>query len=169
MAFLVKRPGGRIEIRESRTTARGPRSRQLARFSGALTPDVLAVAEDRATGPFHRERLIERALQLGIRVEDRAPESEARALLTRLRRADPIDPRLAGILTRALADVATEAIPESLEDVSEWIGASAAERGAALRDLLDAFGRIAESRPARRTREKAAFPRFSSERPAIAS
>ena len=52
--------------------------------------------------------------------------------------------------------------PESLAEVSEWLGASAAERGSALRELLDLYGRVAENRPPRRRRERARFPRFSS-------
>jgi hypothetical protein len=73
---------------------------------------------------------------------------------------------LAASLRRALARVPEEPIPESLAEVSEWVGASAAERGAALRELLDLYGRIADARPPRRPRERAHFPRFSSRRQA---
>lgn len=162
MAYLVRRPADRCEIRESRSTRRGPRARQLARFEGVLTPDVLEQAEARASRPFDAEALVRRAREMGIPVEDRAPESEARALLARLRRRDPIDPVMAGILASALAEVETAPVPESLAEISEWIGASKAARGAALRDLMDAFGRIAASRPKRRTRPQRRFPRFSS-------
>ena len=163
MAYLVKRAGDRVEIRESRSTPRGPRSRQLARFSGPLTPDVLARAAACATRPFDVRALRRRAEALGIAVASHAPEREARALLARLRRADAIDPVMAGLLVRALDGVATAPVPEALAEASEWIGATPAERGAALRDLLDAYGRIAASRPSRRTRPSTRFPRFSSE------
>ena len=169
MAYLVERAGETVEIRESRSTPRGPRSRQLARFTGALTPAVLARAAARASRPFDAEALVRRARVLGIPVERRAPEHEARALLARLRRDDPIDPVVAGLLARALDGVETSDVPEPLADVAEWIGATAAERGAALRDLLDTFGRIAESRPAVRTRPARRFPRFSSAETAAAS
>lgn len=163
MAYLVERAGGRIEIRESRPTPKGPRSRQLASFVGTLTPAVLARAEARATRRFDAEALRRRARTLGLRVEAQGPEQEARALLARLRRADPLDPVMAALLVRALDGVATAPVPQALAEVSEWIGASPAERGAALRDLLDTFGRIAASRPPRRTRRRERFPRFSSE------
>jgi hypothetical protein len=169
MAYLVRRAGDRIEIRESRSTPKGPRSRQLARFAGALTPAVLASAAARATRPFDAKALTRRARSMGIPVETRAPETEARALLARLGRGDAIDPVMAGLLRRALEGVASAAVPEHLAEVAEWIGVPAAVRGAALRDLLDTFGRIAASRPIRRTRPQAVFPRFSSARTAEAS
>jgi hypothetical protein len=169
MAYLVKRAGGRIENRESHSTPRGPRSRQRARFAGALTPAVLARAAARATRPFDARALARRARVMGIPVDTHAPEQEARALLTRLRRGDPIDPVMAGLLVRALEGVATAPVPEPFAEVSEWLGAPKAARGAALRDLLDTFGRIAASRPPRRTRPRRVFPRFSSVEPAQAS
>jgi len=169
MAYLLKRSGERIEIRESRSTPRGPRSRQLARFVGALTPEILARAAAAASRPFDAAALTRRARVLGIPVETRARESEARALLARLRRDDPIDPVIAGLLVTALGGVAAAPLPESLGEVGEWVGASPAARGAALHDLLEAFGRIAESRPTRRTRQREIFPHFSSAETAAAS
>ncbi len=164
MAYLVRHAGDRVEIRESRATAKGPRARQLARFAGPLTPAVLARAAARATRPFDAEALIRRARVLGIPVETRGPEREARALLARLRRADPIDPVMASLLVRALEGAPKSPLPEEVAEVAEWIGAPPAARGAALRDLLDAFGRIAGSRGPLRERPRKPFPRFSSER-----
>lgn len=162
MAYLVKRAGDQVEIRESHVTRNGPRSRQLARFTGALTPALLARAAARAKRPFDAEALLRRARVLGIPVATRAPEREARALLGRLRRGDALDPLMAELLTRALVGVPRAAVPEPLAEVAEWVGASATERGAALRDLLDAYGRIVASRPPVRERPQAPFPRFSS-------
>lgn len=51
MAFVVARPGGRFEIRESLHTADGPRARSLAGFD-VLTDEVLAKAARRARRPF---------------------------------------------------------------------------------------------------------------------
>ena len=164
MAYLVRRSPTRVEIRESRSTPRGARSRVLASFPEALTRDVLERAAARATRPFDAGALVRRARARGIPVLERSREPEARALLSRLRRGDPLDPVLAASLRRALAQVPEAAIPESLAEVSEWVGASAAERGAALRQLLDLYGRIARSRPPRRRGEQARFPRFSSQR-----
>jgi hypothetical protein len=97
-------------------------------------------------------------------VQERSREPEARALLSRLRRSDPLDPALVASLRHALARLPEATVPEPLAEVAEWVGASAADRGAALRDLLDLYGRIECSRPPRRRRERARFPRFSSRR-----
>jgi predicted Fe-S protein YdhL (DUF1289 family) len=166
MAYLVQRSRTRFEIRESRSTPRGPRSRVLSSFREALSRDALDRAAARATRPFDAAALIRRARTLGIPVMERSREPEARALLSRLRRGDPLDPVLAASLRRALARLPEVVLPESLEEVTEWVGASAAERGAALRQLLDLYGRIARSRPPRRRRERKRFPRFSSQRKA---
>jgi hypothetical protein len=166
MAYLVRRSPTRIEIRESRSTPKGPRSRVLASFPEALTRDVLDRAATQATRPFDAATLVRRARAQGIPVLERSREPEARALLSRLRRGDPLDPVLAASLKRALERLPEVPIPESLAEVSEWVGASAAERGAALRELLDVYGRIVHSRPPRRRRERARFPCFSSRREA---
>ena len=169
MAYLVRRRGERIEIRESASTARGPRSRTLARFTGALTPAVLAAAEARAVRPFDPRALVRRARALGIPVRMQAPEREARALLARLRRGDPIDPVVAGLLVQALERTPRRPVPDALAEVAEWVGAPLAARGAALRDLLETYGRIEAARPPRRARARRFFPRFSSVAKAAAS
>ena len=51
MAFVVARPKGRFEIRESVHTPKGPRARTLANFA-TLTDEVLATARRRASRPF---------------------------------------------------------------------------------------------------------------------
>lgn len=162
MAYLVRRSPTRVEIRESRATARGPRSRVLASFSGDLTRDVLARAAACAERPFDAQALVRRARVLGIPVRDHAREPEARALLARLRRGDPLDPAMITLLRRALEAATAGPVPERLSEVAEWVGAPDTERGRALRDLLDLYGRIAASRPAPRERERRRFPRFSS-------
>ena len=169
MAYLVRRSADRIEIRESRSTLKGPRTRQLTRFAGALTPAVLARAAARARRPFDPDALIRRAQVMGIPVDARAPEREAKALLQRLRRGDSIDPVMAGLILSALEGVATAKVPEHVAEVAEWIGASPAARGAALRDLLDAFGRITASKPLQRERRRTPYPHFSSAQKKAAS
>ena len=164
MAYLVRRSPTRVEIRESRSTSKGPRSRVLGSFPQALTADVLEGAAEKAGRPFDAASLRSRARVMGIPVLERSREPEAHALLSRLRRRDPIDPVLLTCLRRALAKLPESSIPESLEEVSEWIGASTAQRGAALRELLDLYGRITQSRPPRRDRPRQGFPRFSSNR-----
>jgi hypothetical protein len=51
MAYVVARPKGRFEIRESVHTPKGPRARTLANFE-QLTDKVLETARQRATRPF---------------------------------------------------------------------------------------------------------------------
>jgi hypothetical protein len=51
MAYVVARPKGRFEIRESVHTEKGPRARSLANFAH-LTDEVLAAARARASRPF---------------------------------------------------------------------------------------------------------------------
>jgi hypothetical protein len=51
MAYVVARPKGRFEIRESVHTPKGPRARSLANFT-RLTDEVLARASGRASRPF---------------------------------------------------------------------------------------------------------------------
>ena len=119
MAYLVRRSPVRFEIRESRSTPNGPRSRVLSSFAEALSRDVLERAAAQATRPFDSAALVRRARTLGIPVLDHSREPEARALLSRLRRGDPLDPVLATSLRRALARLPEEPIPESLADVSQ--------------------------------------------------
>jgi hypothetical protein len=64
MAYVVTRPNGRFEIRESVQTAKGPRARSLANFS-VLTEAVLARATGRATRPFDGEGVREASRRAG--------------------------------------------------------------------------------------------------------
>ncbi len=162
MAYLVQRSPRRVEIRESRSTARGPRAFLLASFSGALTRDVLDRAAARAARPFDPRALLRRARVLGIPVVEAGREPEARALLARLRRGPALDPTLAAALRQALDRLPETPPPEALAEVSEWVGASPAERGRALRELLDLYGTIAASRGPRRRAARRRFPRFRS-------
>lgn len=64
MAYVVARPRGRFEIRESVHTPKGPRARSLAGFS-RLTDEVLAKAGRRATRPFDAEAVRASAARAG--------------------------------------------------------------------------------------------------------
>jgi hypothetical protein len=74
MAYIVARPRGRFEIRESVHTPKGPRARSLANFAD-LTDDVLATAGGRASRPFDAEAVRKSARRAGvpIRRRQRAP------------------------------------------------------------------------------------------------
>lgn len=159
MAYLYARKNGRREIREAHTTPRGPRSRTLASFTGALLPEHLDRAEAAAKRPFDRAKLQARARVLGIPVRHSGAEAEARALAARLRGAQ-LDPIMVSVLRDALATVSSEPVPDALADVIEWLGASADERGRALRDVLRLYDTIARSREPVREPEAPRFPRF---------
>ena len=160
MAYLYIRKNGRIEIREARNTARGPRSRTLASFKGALTEEHLDRAESAATRAFDRGAVRRRAEALGIPIARPSAGPEARDLIARLRGGAHLDPVLASVLREQLAGRKTAPVPDDLADVVEWLGASDHERGRALRDVLRLYDRIARSPDAVRAPEADRFPRF---------
>jgi hypothetical protein len=67
MAYVVARPKGRFEVRESLHTPKGPRARSLAGFD-VLTDEVLAAAARRATRPFDAEAVLASARRAGAPV-----------------------------------------------------------------------------------------------------
>lgn len=160
MAYLYVRRSGRGEIRESRSTPRGPRSRTLASFRGALTEAHLDRAEAASAGGFDREAIRSRARALGIPVARSSADAEACELMARLRRGARVDPVLVGVLREQLASRASAPVPDDLADVIEWIGASDSERGEALRDVLRLYDTIARSRELLHEPAAARFPRF---------
>ncbi len=161
----IRRQGSRWEIRECRSTPKGPRQHRLASFRGALTPEILEEAEWAAQRPFDRTALIARARALGIPVSPQRRQDDARRLAGRLARGEPLDATLVGLLRSLLADRPVAELPEHLADVRDWLGASEAERGRTLRGLLRTADLILGSRSALRTRPRRAFPRFSSREP----
>lgn len=159
----IRRQGRRYEIRECRSTPRGPRQYVLASFTGVLTPEILDAAEQAAQRPFDRERLVARARGLGAGVSRRRRNRAARALLASLQRGAPLDPRLVTLLREALEPLPAAPLPEHLEEASEWLGQPEADRGRALRGLLRTADRIREARGALRARDERRYPRFHSE------
>jgi hypothetical protein len=154
------------EIRECRSTARGPRQYTLARFKGALTPEILEQAAARSQRPFDEQKLVARARARGIPVVSERRYASARRLLGELRTGQPLEPSLVALLKEALAGVEERPLPAHLADAADWIGRSEASRGKALRGLLRAASRVVRSRGPRRALPEARFPRFSSEAPA---
>ncbi len=160
MAYLYVRKSGRVEIRESHSTPSGPRSRTLASFTGALTDERLDRAEAAASRAFDRQALRARAAKLGVPVARPSADAAAHALIARLRSGARLDPLLAGVLRDRLDARQAMPVPDGLADVIEWIGASDAERGRALRDVLRLSDTIVRSRGPVREREARRFPRF---------
>src|ERR1700761_7259080 len=64
MAYVVARPRGRFEIRESIHTPKGPRARTLANFE-QLTDQVLDTARQRASRPFDVDAVRNSAAKAG--------------------------------------------------------------------------------------------------------
>jgi len=162
MAYLYRRQGGRVEIREAHSTPRGPRSRTLVSFRGALLPEHLDRAEAAARRPFDRDALRRRARKLGVAVHGERADAAARELLARLRRGAFIDSRLATLLREQMATLPGEPVSEDLAEAAEWIGTSELERGRALCDVLRLYDAIARSRDPVRETPPARLPRFAS-------
>jgi hypothetical protein len=156
MAFVVARRDGRFEFRESIATPTGPRARTLATFR-ELTDDVLDRAEQRAQRPIDRQALEARAHALGAPWDSRATSRLAHRLLEELHSGRHLPPMLASALALELGEAATP-LPDSLPPLTDWLGATARERGDALRDLL----RLTDRLPPGRSRRSKRFPRLAS-------
>jgi hypothetical protein len=135
MAFVVRRPGGRFEARESRTTPRGPRARTLATFT-TLDDDAVALVIERAEAPVDVHALVHAARRAGAPVSVGASPVDivARALLAELRAGHRPAPALAAALADAVAP--DPEMSDAARAAAAWSGATAEERGEALRDLL---------------------------------
>ena len=158
MAYVVRRPAGRWELRESHSTPRGPRSRTLAGFS-SLDADAIARAQKRASTGLSAEELRRLAARAGAPVKGSAADEAAATLLKELDRGRPPSPARRRMLAAALAGA--EEPNEGERAMAPWLAATAEERGAALVDLLD----LADNLPQRRRAGASAFPRLRS-RPA---
>src|SRR5438552_1625397 len=103
MAYVVRRPRGSWEIRESVATERGPRSRTLASFR-KYTPAVVSRAVRAASRPTTAEDVYSALVRAGA-VSSAADEA-ARALLAEVAAGRMPAPGLRGLLLAALAEPA---------------------------------------------------------------
>jgi hypothetical protein len=145
MAYVVARPKGRFEIRESIHTPKGPRARSLANFT-ELTDEVLAKAGRRALRPFDAETVRASAARAVAPVQSHG-RPEMRQFVESSRRMA----------------VALEARPQR--------PGSERDPGDALIDLLGLVAQVSTFRPPR-TPEPLRFPplaRLRAERAARAS
>ena len=131
MAYVVRRPGSRWEIRESVATKKGPRARTLASFR-RLTPAVVAHAVQAASRPTNAAAIQEAARRAGAGASP--TDAAARVLLAELAQGRPLTPVLRRLLLDALGDHPDHDPPAG--GVVEWLAATPAERGAALQDAL---------------------------------
>jgi hypothetical protein len=161
MAFITPTKKGTFEIRESRSTPAGPRSRTLATFR-ELTDEAIAKAQEKATKPPSADELREAALRAGAPIAPAPVDRAARELLGRLAKGERPAPMLKRLLLDALANEdrsdrptdSTATVSDNARSVSEWVGATAAEKGAALEDLL----LLADVLPLRRRADTIGFP-----------
>ena len=85
MAYVVARPKGRYEIRESVHTPKGPRARSLANFT-QLDDEVLARARERATRPFDPDAVRAAAERAAVKGTVRHERPETRHFVEASRR-----------------------------------------------------------------------------------
>jgi hypothetical protein len=166
MTFVVPTQRGAFEIRESRTTPDGPRSRTLASFR-ELTDEVIERAQGRTTGQTpSAEELRSAALRAGAPVAGAAVDEAARETLRLAANGQQLDPMLKRLLQDALeregrADRPADPdalVSDNARSATEWIGASPKERSKVLRDLLE----LADALPVRLRPTKIGFPRLRS-------
>jgi hypothetical protein len=156
MAYIVARRSGTWEVRESRTSAAGPRSHTLATFR-ALTPEVIERARARSSKPLSPEELRRAASRVGAPIAAPAPDRAAGELLADLAAGRSPRPALRRLLLSALQNDRAETT-DSARSAAEWVAATSRQRGEALRDLLLLADRLPPGRAATRPH----FPRIES-------
>jgi hypothetical protein len=166
MAFVVATKGGRFEVRESRSTPDGPRSRTLASFT-ELTDAVIEKARTRAAKPPTAEKLREAAARAGAPVGGSPIDDSARETLRRIANGERLDPMLQRLLADALDPSEKErgqaaepkpGISDSARAATQWIGVSLTQRAEALRELLE----LTDALPVRVPPADIGFPRMRS-------
>jgi len=163
MAFVVPTKSGRFEIRESRSTPAGPRSRSLVSFT-ELTDEVIEKARAKAAKPPGTEELRKAARRAGAPVAREPVNRAARELIGELGKGRRVDPTLRHILLDLLRNGRSDGTTsspdnEAAHEVAEWMAATPAERGKALVDLL----LLADALPSGGRRGKPLdFPRLDS-------
>jgi hypothetical protein len=156
MTYVVPRRSGTWEIRESRATPAGPRSRTLASFR-TLTPEVIERAQARSSKGLYPAELRDAAVRAGAPIAVDASDRAAVELLAGLASGQAPRPVLRGLLLDALRSDPGES-SSNARAAATWITATPWERGEALRDLLALTDRL----PAGRARaEEPSFPRLT--------
>jgi hypothetical protein len=159
MTTIAKRSDGRFEIRESRWTDKGPRSRTLAIFR-ELTPEVLDHAQRRAERPIDRNEVVTRAMRLGLHVKRILGSGAAAALIAKAE-SGSLWPTHARAVQEAVAELDSLPLPDHLESMIRWMGADDEFRGRTLVDLLGFTHAVVRHRAPMRT-GPLRFPRLPS-------
>ncbi len=156
MAYVTPRSNEAWEIRESRLTATGPRSRTLATFK-TLTPEILERARARSSKPLDAEELRRTARRAGAPVAPSAGDRASAELIAELAAGRGPRPALTRILLGALQGAGNEPADNG-EAAAAWIASTPRRRGETLRELL----LLVDHLPRRRARERERFPRIES-------
>jgi hypothetical protein len=139
MAFVVANRNGSYEIRESRSTPKGPRSKTLATFR-ELDDEVIEKARARSTKPISDEDLRMAAQRVGAPVARAPADRAARELIAELGKGRQLDRTLRHLLLDLLAggngEEAARPASDAERGVAEWMASTPRERGNALFDLL---------------------------------
>jgi hypothetical protein len=165
MAYVVATHPGRFEVRESKATDKGPRSRTLANFR-ELTDEVIEKVQATAERPVSAEQLRKAALRAGAPIHGSELDEAAKRTLRGIASGDRPRPILRRLLLDALLaesppdrrSTPTTLVSDAARSAGEWIGASADERAAALRDLLE----LTDALPIRPRTHQIGFPRLES-------
>jgi hypothetical protein len=163
MAFVVPTKRGEFEVRESRSTPKGPRSRTLATFR-ELDDEVIERARERAAKPPSAKDLRRAALRAGATIAPGPADRAARELIAELGRGKQLNPiirhMLLGLLGRDGGNGAPPATAgEAAGGLAEWMASTPRERGETLIDLL----LLADALPhAGRRGKPLGFPRLDS-------
>jgi hypothetical protein len=132
MAFVTKNRSGSWELRESRQTPAGPRSKTLATFKSLDHHHVL-LAIERSESVLDEGTLVAAARKAGAPIALPPVEQAATKLLRAIGDGAALDPRLRELLLDVLSDGPNADVTN---EVLGHIGKSAQERGAAVIDLL---------------------------------
>ncbi len=143
MAYVVARPKGRFEIRESVHTPKGPRARSLANFA-ILTDDVLARARRRASRPFDVDAVRTGAAAAAARAAAERAGGPPDPGTPRTAPVPATVPRHAQPETRRFVE-ATRRMATSLERLPEE--ADRRDPGEVLIGLFDFVAELSSSRP----------------------
>jgi len=165
MAYVVATKPGRFEVRESASTASGPRSRTLASFR-ELTDEVLAKVQARADKPPSAAELTRSALRAGAPVRGPELDEAVRQAVRLMANGKRPDPMLRRLLLDALSNEDRGDRPsgpqgrvsDAARAAAQWVGVGAEERGRALRELLE----LADALPIRLRPHEIGFPRLES-------
>jgi hypothetical protein len=139
MAFIVPTKRGGFEVRESRSTPKGPRSRTLATFH-ELSDEVIEQARARASKPLGAEELRDAARRAGAPPAREPVDRAGRELIAELGKGRHLDPTLRHLLLDLLGRGGGNGTSQPAGDparaVAEWMASTPRERGKTLYDLL---------------------------------